>query len=597
MIAFIRQVLSTVVGMLIAFSILAVVIPLSLALLVRGMQAGGGESVQDKSILQLRLKGRLVEHHRPLDLDLSGRLFFSEDNTIGLYETLSALRSASEDKRIQGVFMDMRDLQAGWAGVTALQRGIKEFAKTGKFVYAYADALSEKTVYLSSAADRVFLEPSGEVEWNGLAVTEAFLRGFLDKWNVEPRVFKAGKFKSAVEPFILEKMSAENRQQNQTLVDDIWGVVRAEVAAARGKTDAELDRWASQLELSGAASAEKLGVVHELAFYDHVEDAMRLKTVGEDEELNMVTPGRYLRDLRFRHLVPKSNQIAILFAEGEIVSGNGGRDHIGSDSFVDDIREARDDDDIKAIVIRVDSPGGDALASDVIWREIALADEEKPVVISMGDVAASGGYYISAGGRYIFAEPTTITGSIGVFGLMFGVDKFLKKNLSVNMDRVATHPFADIGSAVRPIAPQEAKFIQNSVERVYNRFLEVVKEGRGYEDIEDVKKLAEGRVWSGTRALELELVDELGGLSQAVKKAAEFAEIGDDYSVQILPHEREAFSELLGRLFDEEVQEKILARVGQSLGLSEAWLKQVLSSRSWRPPKVLAQMLLWPEIK
>jgi len=298
------------------------------------------------------------------------------------------------------------------------------------------------------------------------------------------------------------------------------------------------------MEATSANQAKKLGLVTDLMFEDEVEDLMRDDTVGKDKEIELVTPGRLLRGQKPKAL-GKGKKIALIFAEGDIESGPGGNESIGSEGLRQDLVDLKADKNVAAVVLRVNSPGGDALASDVIWRELMITDEEVPVVASMGDVAASGGYYIASAARHIFAEPTTITGSIGVFGVLFNSEKFFRNKAGVSFDRVVTHPHADIGNSNRPMTKDEAAIIQGDVERVYKRFLDVVQESRGYEKREDLESIAEGRVWSGLRAKEIGLVDELGGLNQAIAKAAELAQLGKDYEIEIFPKEVDPFTRLI----------------------------------------------------
>ena len=547
---FLKSVLSTAVGVLVGGIVSFIAVVGVVMLLSRGLRGGGGnDPIQAHSILHLKMEGSLVERWRPVDFDLlSGSRIFADDHTVGLYDVLRALAVAKSDPRFDGVYLDIGSFDAGWAGLTALRRGLKEFSVGGKFVAAYGEQFDEKSYYLATGADAVYLQPNGELQLNGLNLSEAFFKGLLERLELEPRIFRVGRFKAAVEPFLLEKMSLENKAQNQALLDDLWGVARADFAAAAKKPIAAIDKAAANLEIATPEAAEKMGLVKGLVFEDELRDMLADRTVGKDDEIRLVSPRRLLRDVGPERHKKSTKKIAVIFADGEISAGVGGRERIGADSLVRDLRGAEQDEDVRAIVLRINSPGGDALASDVIWREVYSIDEDIPVVASMGDVAASGGYYIATGARYVFAEPTTITGSIGVFGLLFNAEKFFKRKLGVSFDRVSTHPHAGLGDFSRPMDPLEAKYIQTGVERVYTRFLEVVKEGRGFQKIEDVRELAEGRVWSGLRAQELGLVDELGGLGASIKKAAALAEMGDDFQVEVYPKETDALSQIFEKL-------------------------------------------------
>lgn len=542
---FFSSALGAFLGVVVAIVGIFVIVPVLVAFVFLGVRHVKMEGIKPNSILHLEVRGQIVEKHRPMDFEIFGdRSIFTEDRTLGLYELNKAIDFAKDDKRIKGIYLDLQEFNAGWATLTALRRHIEDFKKSGKWVYAYGAHMDEMGYYLASVANQIYLEPFGELEFNGLVIQEMFFKGLLDKLELEPKIFRVGRFKAAVEPLIRDKMSDENREQTQALIGDIWQMVREAAAGVTKQSVERIDQMANGLEIVSAEAAKSATLISDTRFADAVEDEMRDLTVGKDNELQLVTAGQMLRENKDKKRAGK--KIAVVFAEGEIHFGDSGRDSIGSESFREDILDAKADDDVAAIVVRINSPGGDALASDVIWRELRSSDDELPVVISMGDMAASGGYYMAAAGRYIFAEPTTITGSIGVFGVMFNSEKFFKSKAGVSFDRAATHAHADIGSMARPMSDFEARIIQDQVERTYKRFLDVVQDGRGYEQRSDIESIAEGRVWSGARAKELGLVDELGGLDQAIAKAAEFAEI-KDYQIEIFPTDTDPFKHLLER--------------------------------------------------
>ncbi len=558
---FIKNVFATAIGLFLGSCLLFLIMPVVIALALKVAQ-GGGEAVEDKSILRLKLHGRLVEKAHPLNLDIFSRSFFSKDDRgAGLYELIRALSLAKNDSRIKGLYLELGDLQAGWASISALRRAIEDFASSKKFVYAYAEVMSERTFFLATAAEKVILQPNGDLEFNGLAISEPFFKGFLDKLDIQMRIFRVGKFKAAVEPFILEKMSEENRQQNQALVDDMWKAALAGFSKSKKLKVDNLNQIASRLEVTSANEALEKGLVSDLLFEDEVLDRMAEKTVGKNEDPKFVTAGQLLRNDQIKMKTGKA-KIAVIFAEGEIRGGSGDLDTIGSDSFVEDLDEARKDEDVKAVVVRINSPGGDALASDVIWRELAITDQEIPVVASLSDVAASGGYYMAVGARHIVAEQSTITGSIGVFGVLFDTEKFFHNKLGVNFDRVVSHPFADIGNSNRAMSDFEKQKIQRGVSHVYNRFVSVVRESRKLPAQSDAGLFAEGRVWSGARALELQLVDEIGGLDTAIRKAAELAQL-KTYELDLYPRDEDTFQRMLEMFTGEAVR---LALQGTILG-------------------------------
>ncbi len=552
---FIKTVLARAIGTLIGWVAFFVLIAIIINLMGRNMQSVN-DPITTNSILHLKMKGLM--HDRMQSMDLEG-LLSSRERGMGLFEMIEGISIAKTDPRIKGVYIDIGSFESGWADLQSLHRALDDFAKSKKFIYAYANSYSQKAYYLATAADKIFVEPFGEVEMNGLEMNEMFLKGLLDKLEVQPKIFRVGRFKAAIEPLILEKMSPENRAQNQQLLNDVWSEARKQISSVTQKSPEVIDKAVNSLQVSSAASAKEMGLVQQLAFEDEVLDMMKAKTVGKDHDLNTVTPIRLVKDQTDKGLSIRKgkNKIALIFAEGEISSGESGKGSIGSESIVSDFEEAQADKEVKAIVLRINSPGGDALAADVIWREIQKVDKKIPVVVSMGDVAASGGYYMAAASRYIFAEPTTITGSIGVFGIMANTEKFFKNKLGVSFDGVTTHEHSDIGNSNRPMTDMEANFIQSSVERVYARFLDVVKTGRNFKDVKEVAEIAEGRVWSGMKAKEVGLVDELGGLTSAIEKTAVIAKIGKPYRLEIYPKEEERFLQFAEKFFGDSLDDML----------------------------------------
>ncbi len=612
--SFFKNILSTVIGLLIASFVSLIILAALIGVIVQTTMHGSTVAIDKDSILHFRLRGQIVEKHRPLDFELFGaRSIFKEDRTLGLWELTRSIEAAKKDDRIDGIYLELRDFDAGWATLAALHDKILEFRKSGKWVYAYADHYSIKAYYLATSADKIFVQPNGELDFNGLSISEPFVKGLLDKLDIEARVFRVGKFKAAVEPLILEKMSPENRKQNEDLLGDTWAQIRKATSLNQKLDENRVDQIAAGLLAVSAVDAKKVGLVTDTMFEDELEQRLKELTVlksvkskkpsekvkgkdkdkdEKDDDLRFVSAGQLLHDGRAQAVLKGKgkNKIAVIFAEGEIGSGEGGRDSIGSETFREDLIDAREDEDVAAIVVRINSPGGDALASDVIWREMMVTDEQLPVVISMGDVAASGGYYMASAGRYIFAEPTTITGSIGVFGLMFNTEKFFKNKVAVHFDRVVTHPYADIGDSNRPMTSFEANQIQSEVNRTYKRFLDVVQEGRGFEKRADLESIAEGRVWSGTRALAIGLVDEMGGLDQAFKKAAEFADV-KDYQIEIFPRDSDPFVSFIERFSGDTIESHIGLKTLAKLRVFEKVVDQASISPLMSKPGVYARMI------
>lgn len=534
--------------------------------------------VKEKTILHLRLDEEILERSsdNPFsDIDLGS---ISPSGHTGLDDVLDCIRKAQKDENIKGIYLDIPFLQAGLASTEEIRNALLGFKKSGKFIYAFADNYSQGSYYLASAADSIFLNPEGSLMMNGLATQLMFFKGTLDKLEVEPQVIRHGKFKSAVEPFILEKMSDENRRQIAGFIDPIWEHVRTRIGAARSLPIERLEQLADSLTIRTAGDAKKNGLVDSLLYYDQFLGMLNKKAgLKQDDEQRFVSlssytnapdPGRdgkgFARD-----------KIAVIYAVGEITDGEGDEESIGSDNLAETIREARLDDKVKAIVLRVNSPGGDALASEEIWRETVLARKSKPFIVSMGDLAASGGYYISCAADKIVAQPTTLTGSIGVFGLMFNIENMMKNKLGITTDTYKTGPFGDFGSMTRPMTESEKMILQAEVDRIYNVFSDRVAKGRKMAQAE-VDSIGQGRVWTGKSALSIGLVDTLGGLDVAIAMAAKKAKI-TEYRISSLPKKKE-FIEVLMEDLSSEAK---LRLIGQELPAPASVLQSInLSFRS-----------------
>lgn len=545
---FFKMVLASVVGFLIGSVVLTGVIFLFIlglsVMFVMGSGSGSEQnvtSVKDKTVLYLNVEGNIDE--RLNTMDYFREIFVDHrPQSISLYELNETLRLAAADKHIKGVYLRLRWASAGWGKINAARNMIAEFKKSKKFVYAYSEAYDEKLYYLATIADRIYMYPKGEFQWNGMSSQSTFFKKTLEKLEVEPTLVRAGKFKSAGEAFIKDKMSEENREQIAAITGDLWSYMENNIAKARQKVKVEdLESWAKDISITNAQEAYNAGLVDLLAPIEEVEKELK-KQAGtkKDDELSLLAWNQYygLQKPRSTFISTKP-KVAVIVADGEIFSGSGpGEEAIYSDDLSSMIRDINDDDDIKAVVLRINSPGGSALASDVIWRSLEYLKKKKVLVSSFSDVAASGGYYIAAGSNYIYAEPTTITGSIGVFGLLFNTGKFFDNKLGLTFDTVKTHASADMMSGVRPLTDYELHKIQDGVNDIYHTFVSVVKEGRThFEDLESVIQVAEGRVWSGTRAKEVGLVDSFGGLEQAINKAAELAKL-KKYDVVLYPEEK-----------------------------------------------------------
>lgn len=454
---------------------------------------------------------------------------------MSLYSALRAIDAAAGDSRIKGIYLRLNG--QGSADITTLEElreTIAQFKESGKFVVAYNETYGQFGYYLASVADRVYLQPEGMILWNGITFNVAFYKGLLDKLDIEPEVFRptACKYKSAVEPYILTKMSDANRRQMTELAESIWGSVTAAVSESRSIPVAKLNELADNLSAMFPEEALANGLVDGLVYEDQMNDVFAEYGVeaGRDGEYNMVTLGEYAMQVGADMSNVSADRVAIVYAEGQIVDGNGEYDAIYGNTMAERIKSVRLDDKVKAVVLRVNSPGGSALASDVIWRELELLKAEKPVIVSMGAYAASGGYYISAPADVIIADKMTLTGSIGVFGMYMNVGKALKDKLGITFDGVKTNTLSDFGNATRPMTAVERATIMRSVDNVYETFTGLVAKGRNL-PVEKVLDIAGGRVWSGSEAVELGLADGNGGLKTAIAVAADKAALGENYRI------------------------------------------------------------------
>jgi protease-4 len=474
-----------------------------------------------------------------------------------LLKTIQAIQAAADDDRIEGIYINFdENTSIDLASLEEIRAQLVRFRESGKFVVAYQESWSQVAYWFASAADKVYANPAGGLQWTGLSASVMFYKGLLDKLGIEPIVVRHGEFKSAVEPFILDGMSPENRLQYEKLTGSLWGMMVEEVAASRGISESDLQAAADNLTIDSPASAEKLGMIDGLRYQDEVEaELAQLSGLEEGDEAKIVSFGDYAAQVSDNNPASK-NKIAIIYAEGEIVSGKGGPNQVGSASMVEKIRQARDDEDAVAVVLRINSPGGSALASEVMWRELELLKAEKPLVVSMGATAASGGYYIAAPADAIYASRSTLTGSIGVFGLFANVGDALESRLGVTTDVVNTGRYADLGSMMRSPSVAEMDYLQKSVEDVYSTFVGHVADGRNMTP-EAVDAIGQGRVWAGEDALEIGLVDGYGGLVDAISLAADRVGVSEDFRVWEVTGEVSPFDALFSGM-TASVRDRIL---------------------------------------
>ncbi len=512
------------------------------------------EAESNGPILKIDLKGNLVERVSPIPFDINSfrQISMGPEQNIGLYSLINSIKKAGKDKKIKGIYLKFGGLQSSWSSISALRRALIDFKSQGKFIFSYGETLSEMEYYLCSLADSRFVYPQGFVELDGLAATPSFLKGTFEKLGVGVELIRAGEFKSAGETFTMKNLSEANRLQLQTLVDDLWLQFVSDISKDIGKSPLEINQMANELSIVQAIDALNFQLVTELVDEKGVEDRLKDKLeLKKDEKLNMVSYQKYSMKETLSSITDVGDKsIALLFLEGNIIDGEAEGEQIASTNVLSWIDEIEKNKDIKAIVLRVNSPGGSALASDVIWQRLERLPESIKLVTSFGGVAASGGYYISAGSDFIFAEPTTVTGSIGVFGLHFKTKQFFNEKIGMTFDRVVTNKFSDSGNSNRQFSAIEKNKMQLVVSNIYSRFKQVVKIGRGYESIDDVDKISQGRVWSGSKAKEIGLIDEVGGLHQAIAKAGELAGLEkSNQEVQIFPRPMDSFERFFKKWF------------------------------------------------
>ncbi|MGB3692457.1 MAG: signal peptide peptidase SppA [Spirulinaceae cyanobacterium] len=550
---FLKQTFASTIGTFIAlFLFMALGATGLIAILIAATVEEEGPKVKDESVLVMSLSLPIRDTNPPASL---GEALAGEENSmITLRQVLDSLEQAKDDERIVGLFLDGSnegDIATGYATLKEVRTALEEFKAAGKPIIAYNLAWGERDYYLASIADQVIVNPMGGMEINGLSSQQLFLAGALEKYGVGVQVIRVGKYKSAVEPFINTSFSQENRQQTQDLLWDLWGEFLTTVGKSRELPPKQLQTIASTKGLLLPEEAKSSGLVDQLAYFDEVTDQLKeLTGIEEDEDksFRQISLSTYAEVVESKGRSSR-NKIAVVYAEGAIVNGEGQTLEVGSTRFVEELREIRRDEDVKAVVLRVNSPGGSATASEIILRELQLIREDKPVVVSMGDVAASGGYWISTASDRIFAEANTITGSIGVFGLLPNVQELAADN-GLNWDVVKTGNFADTEGVNRPKTPQELAIYQKYVDDIYNKFLDKVAKSRNLPK-EKVAEIAQGRVWSGKDAKEIGLVDQIGGVDAAIAYAAQKAELEDDWELREYPEQRTLEEELLENLLGE----------------------------------------------
>ncbi len=526
---------------------------------------------EENSILFEQFKLPIRDRNPETPLQAFSPLSFMADGFIGLNAILENLTKAAEDENIRGIFINASYIPAGISIIEEIREGLIKFKESGKFIIAHADMYTQPAYYLASVADKVYLTPEGSLNLLGMSSEVLFFKKSLEKLGIKAQIIKEGEYKGAPEPFMYEKLSDENRAQIKAYTGSIWNYMLEKIASSRNLEVDSLNYLADNLLVTNCESALQYGIIDGLKYFDEVLAELKgLTDTPEKEDLKAITMKKYIK------VTPKrkekglqKDKIAVVYATGSIIPGDEEGEIISSDKFARAIRNARRDSTIKAIVLRVNSGGGSALASEVIWREVKLASEVKPVIASMGDVAASGGYYILAAANKVIANPTTITGSIGVFGILLEGKKFLDEKLGITTDVVKTNEHSDFGSFFRPLDPLETKVLQNEIGHIYKTFITRVADGRKM-NLEEVDKIGRGHVFSGADALKINLIDDFGGLTKAIDIAASEAGI-DQYRIINLPEVKDPI-DLLIKQITGEIKTKIISK---ELGSDYLYYKQL----------------------
>jgi len=512
--------------------------------------------IKDNSVLHLKFDYPIKDRtsNNPFEnIDFST---FETHENLGLDLILKNIAKAKDDDKIKGIYLDLTSMNTGMASIEEIRNALKDFKKSGKWIVSYSEVYTQSTYYLASLSDKIYLNPAGLVEMRGLSTQLIFFKNALEKLEVEMQIIRHGKFKSAVEPYMLEKMSDSNREQMELILNTAWGSMLKDLSESRKITIEELNAIADDIKIQTAKDALAHKFVDKLVFKDEFLDELKKRVGAESyDDINYISLSKYNNSTPEKEENVSKNQIAVIYASGDIISGKSNDGSMGSETISEAIREARLDENVKAIVLRVNSPGGSALASDVMWREVVLAKKVKPVVVSMGDVAASGGYYIACAANKIVANEKTITGSIGVFGVIPNVQGMFNNKLGITFDFAKTNKHADIMTMFRPLTAEEKDIIQIGVENIYDDFITKVGEGRGMTK-EQVDSIGQGRVWTGLDAKKIGLVDEIGGIDEAIAIAKDLAKL-DDYNLVDYPKLKDPFEQFMLSL-TEGAETKIL---------------------------------------
>jgi protease-4 len=563
---FFKIVLATLLALFI-FTVIGIFVLIGIA---ASASSGDKPVVGEKAVLVLDLDKPFKEQQQddPFSAIVNKEL---DDHLPSLLEFTQLLQYAKSDSSVKGLYILCANNTNGFAASEEMRKAIIDFKKAGKFVIAHGEVIAQKGYYIGSAADSIYCNPQGGVEWTGFSSDLFFLKGMLDKLEIQPQIFYAGKFKSATEPLRESKMTDANRIQTNVWLGELYNHFLQTTAASRKKEVSFFRNLAEAGAVQTAYDALKYGLIDGVKYDDEIKAIIQRKLkIAVNETINFVSLGNYKQAVDSKK--SGENKVALVFADGDIVSGNGEEEQVGSDKFKNILRKIRLDKSIKSVVFRVNSPGGSALASEVIWREISLMRKEKPVVVSMGDVAASGGYYIACNADSVFANANTITGSIGVFSVVPNLTSFFKNKLGITFDGVKTAPYANMGQISQPLSEQEKRFLQSSVDSIYHTFKTRVSGGRKL-SLNNVDSIAQGRVWTGSHAISIGLVDKIGTLQDALECAARMAKIkNSDYRIRTYPEKKSFIEQIIGG-YEKSISQNL---INKQLGMEEInVLKQV----------------------
>jgi protease IV len=544
---FLKSTLATIVGLFVFTILVSIPFFIFIGILISSSSEDEVVTLKDNSVIHLKLNKPILE--REVEDPFEGLPMFVgfQEAGIGLWELKQALKNASEDEKVSGILLETPITMAGISTITEIRDALEEFKASGKFIYSYSEMYTEGAYYLASVADEVYMNPDfAMLEFNGLNIEGVYFKGMFEKLEIEPITFKVGDYKEISEPFDREDMSPMVRKRYEELLSNIYGHMLEKIAKSRSLTFDEVELISDSALVNLESDAIKYGLVDKLAYRDEVIDIIKEKLgLEEDDDVPFVSYRKYRKS--YTSFKTSDNRIAVILASGNIVTGKGETNNIGSDKYAKEIKKAADDEKTKAIVIRINSGGGSALASDVMWREIKLAAEKKPVIASMSDYAASGGYYLAMACDTILAQPNTITGSIGVFSMIFNAKGFLDNKLGITTDNVKTGHFSDLYTMTGPLTEYEKKYIQRGTNQAYESFVSKAAEDRSI-DRNEFEPLASGRIWTGEEAVQNGLVDLIGDLEDAIEIAAEKSGVADDYAVRLFPVKKPPLEELLESL-------------------------------------------------